>query len=125
MSCGVGCRCGSDPTLLWLRRRPAATAPIRSLAWKSPYAMGVAIEKTKRQKKSIIDVLRMAGKQIQILSEVQRVSNKINIQRTEGLHHSLSFFLSLTPSLSLSLSLPLSLLFHHTHTHTQRQVNPS
>ena len=38
MSCGVGCRCGSDLALLWLWRRPAATAPIRPLAWEPPYA---------------------------------------------------------------------------------------
>ena len=28
VSCGVGHRCGSDLTLLWLWYRPAATAPI-------------------------------------------------------------------------------------------------
>ena len=28
LSCGVGRRHGSDPVLLWLWRRPAATAPI-------------------------------------------------------------------------------------------------
>ena len=33
---------------LW--RRPAATAPIRLLAWEPPYATGAALEKTKRQK---------------------------------------------------------------------------
>ena len=36
--------------LLWLWRRPAAIAPIRPLAWQSPYAVGVALEKAKRQK---------------------------------------------------------------------------
>ena len=51
MSCGVGHRHGSDPALLWLCRRPTATAPIRPLAWEHPNAMGVALEKTKRQKK--------------------------------------------------------------------------
>ena len=50
MSCSVGCRQGSDPALLWLWRRLVATA-IRSLAWESPYAEGVALEKAKRQKK--------------------------------------------------------------------------
>ena len=59
MSCGVGCRRGSDPALLWLRRRPVATAPIRPLAWEPPYAAGAAQEiattttdkkKDKRQK---------------------------------------------------------------------------
>ena len=51
MDCGVGCRHGSDPTLLWLWRRPAATAPIRPLAWEPPYAVEAALEKAKRQKK--------------------------------------------------------------------------
>ena len=51
MNCGVDCRRGSDPALLWLRPRPEATAPIRPLAWKPPYAMGAALEKVKRPKK--------------------------------------------------------------------------
>ena len=37
--------------LLWPWCRPAATAPIRPLAWEPPYAMGVALEKAKRRKK--------------------------------------------------------------------------
>jgi len=51
MSCGVGCRCSSDPALLWLWCRPVATAPIRPLAWEPPYAGGEALEKAKRPKK--------------------------------------------------------------------------
>ena len=51
MSCGVARRCGSDPTLLWLWCRLAATAPIRPQAWEPPYAVGVALEKAQRQKK--------------------------------------------------------------------------
>jgi len=54
MSYGVGCRRGSDLVLLWLWRRPAAIAPIGPLAWESPYAVGAALEKAKRQKKKII-----------------------------------------------------------------------
>ena len=50
MSCGVSCRHGLDPTLLWLWRRPVAAAPIRPLAWEPPYATGVDLEKAKRQK---------------------------------------------------------------------------
>ena len=50
MSCGVGHRCGSDPVVLWLWRRSAATAPIGPLAWGPPYTAGVALEKAKRQK---------------------------------------------------------------------------
>ena len=52
MSCGVGHRRGSDPALLWLRCRPAATVPIRPLAWDPPYATGTALEKTKKNKKT-------------------------------------------------------------------------
>jgi len=50
VSCGAGCRCGSDHVLLWLWCRPAATAPIRPLAWEPPYATGAAQEIAKRQK---------------------------------------------------------------------------
>ena len=51
MSCGVGRRHGWGPMLLWLWHRPAATAPIRPLAWKTPYAAGAALEKAKKTKK--------------------------------------------------------------------------
>ena len=50
VSCGVGGRRGSDPVLLWLWHRPAATALIRPLAWEPPYVVGVALEKENRQK---------------------------------------------------------------------------
>ena len=56
MSRGIGCRQGLDPELLWLWRRPAATAPIRPLDWESPYespyAAGAAQEMAKRQNKT-------------------------------------------------------------------------
>ena len=48
VSCGVGRRHSSDLMLLWLWRRPAATAPIRLIAWEPPYALGAALEKAKR-----------------------------------------------------------------------------
>ena len=51
VSCGVGCRSGSDPALLWLWRRPVATAPIRALAWELPYATGMARKKEKQKQK--------------------------------------------------------------------------
>ena len=55
VNCGVGCRCGSDPVLLWLWRRLAATALIGPLGWEPPYAMGVALGKTKKdQQKKIL-----------------------------------------------------------------------
>ena len=49
MSCGVGHRYSSDPTLLWLWCRLAATAPIRPLDWEPPYAVGAALKKAKGQ----------------------------------------------------------------------------
>ena len=54
VSCGVGCKYSSDPVLLWLWYRPAATAPIRPVAWETPYAAGVALEMAKRPKKNKI-----------------------------------------------------------------------
>ena len=53
MSCGVGCRCGSDLALLWLWHRLAAVALIRPLAWEPPHVSGVALKsknKTKQNK---------------------------------------------------------------------------
>ena len=47
VSSGVGHRCGVDPKLLWLWRRPAATAPIPPLAWEPPYAAGAALKNKK------------------------------------------------------------------------------
>ena len=47
MSCGQSHRCRSDPALLWLWYRPAATAPILPLAWEPPYASDVALKKKK------------------------------------------------------------------------------
>ena len=57
MSCGVGRRCGSDPALLWCR--PTATAPIKPLAWKPPYAVGEALKSNKeregkRERKKVV-----------------------------------------------------------------------
>ena len=49
MSCVVGHRRGSDPTLLWLWCRSVATAPIRPLAWQPPYVTGSSPRKDKRK----------------------------------------------------------------------------
>ena len=50
MTCGVGRRSGSDPTLLWLWCRLVAMAPIRPLAWELPYTAGAALEMAKNNK---------------------------------------------------------------------------
>ena len=48
MSCGVGCRQASDPVLLWLWCRLAATALIQPLAWELPYAADEALKGQKK-----------------------------------------------------------------------------
>ena len=63
VSCGVGCRRGSDPALLWLWHRTVARAPTRPLAWEPPYATGTAQEiattttKKTKDKKIIIIII--------------------------------------------------------------------
>ena len=55
MSYGVGCRCSSDPELLWLWCGPAAAAPIRHLAWELPYATSAALKRhPPPQKKKVL-----------------------------------------------------------------------
>ena len=51
MSSGVCHSHHQDPVLLWLWHKPAATAPIQPLAWKPPYASGVALKRQKTKKK--------------------------------------------------------------------------
>ena len=53
MSCGADLRLGSDPALLWLWCRLAATILITPLTWEPPHAMGAALEKAKKKKKKI------------------------------------------------------------------------
>ena len=60
MSCGVGGRRGSESVWLWLWRRPAAIAPIRALAWETPYAASVALKK-KPKKKTDLKAALLAG----------------------------------------------------------------
>ena len=54
VSCGVGRRLGSDPALLGLWCRMAAVAPTRLLGWEPPYAVGVALKRQKKKKKSYL-----------------------------------------------------------------------
>ena len=85
MSCGVGCRRSSNPELLWLWRRPVATAPIQPLAWEPPYAAGEAQEiattttttKTKRPKKR----KKKINKKTQLLNDTLDQMNLIDIHR--------------------------------------------
>ena len=54
MSCGIGHRQGLDPSLLWLWHRPAAVAPIQSLAWELPYAVPAALNCQPPKSKTMI-----------------------------------------------------------------------
>ena len=58
MSCGVGGRRSSDPSLLWYR--PASTVPIQHLAREPPYAAGAAIKRPKKKKIHLYE-LRIPG----------------------------------------------------------------
>ena len=81
MSCGVGRRCGSDPELLWLWRRPVATAPVWPLAWEPPHAEGVALKK--KRERSVVALFFFfsffLGPQPQYL-EVLRLGVELELQ---------------------------------------------
>ena len=64
MSCGVGRRCGSDPTLLRMRHRPVATALIQPLAWEFPCATSVALREKKKKKEALSQAFRPLWKHL-------------------------------------------------------------
>ena len=51
VSCGVGRRHGSDPSLLWRWVRPEAAPQLQLNPLELPYAVGVAQKKQKKKKK--------------------------------------------------------------------------
>ena len=55
MSCGVGCRRGSESALLWLWHKPVAADPLRHLVWEPLYAVGAALKRKKKKKKRVKD----------------------------------------------------------------------
>ena len=67
MSCGVGHRRSSDPTLLWLWYRPVAIAPIQPLAWEPPYATGTALKTNQKKGKGRKDLLLRPEKVLMFL----------------------------------------------------------
>ena len=77
MSCGVGCRLGSDPMLLWLWGRPAAVAPILPLAWEPPYPTGVALKKTEQNKTKKQKIYMKERNLFSILLCIMRIINYV------------------------------------------------
>ena len=69
MGCGVGLRRGSDPQLLWLWRRPAATAQMEPPAREPPYATGAALKRQKTKKKKKLYELRQCPKWLEGLTK--------------------------------------------------------
>jgi hypothetical protein len=61
MSCGVSHRLGSDPALLWLWCRLAATAPIRPLTWEPPHAKDTALKRHTQKKARLTDFSEWGG----------------------------------------------------------------
>ena len=87
VSCCVGHRHGSDLALLWLWGRPAATAPIRPLAWEPPYAMGAALrrQKTKDKKKKKKKREREKDNQLLLAQKYDKTLAKIHLFKIVGL----------------------------------------
>ena len=70
VNCGAGCRCGSDLALLWLWRRPVATAPIGPLAWEPPYAAEADQRNSKKTKKINKNKKnKMGSREVQIVAQ--------------------------------------------------------
>ena len=77
MSCGIGCRHGWDPEMLWLWQRPAATAPTGPLAWEPPYALDVALEKKKKKKRRFIHTVWESVQDV-LLRKQSKLQNNMN-----------------------------------------------
>jgi len=78
VNCGVGHRLGSDPALLWLWCRLAATALTGPLAWELPYATGGALKSKKQTNKKPKN-----KKPLKLISDFSKVTGyKINIQKS-------------------------------------------
>ena len=66
--------------MLWCR--PAATAPIQSLAWEPPYAMGAALNRPKKEKKK---KKRRRKKEIRRLKKKKKLEGEFNLCMLQGI----------------------------------------
>ena len=65
-----------DPALLWLWRRPAATAPIRPLAWEPPCAAVAAPKRQKKKKKALWNEAEYRMKEVSLRGTIKRTLKK-------------------------------------------------
>ena len=75
----VGHRGGSDPELLWLWCSLTAVALIQPLARELPFAVGVALKKTKKKKKSMLVKEALASLRISVVSIPFQIRHEIVI----------------------------------------------
>ena len=94
MSCDVDRRFGLNLALLWLWHRPAATAPIWSLAWEPPCAMGAALKRRNKTEKLTFITVHTSLNSFSIftISFVNSVS--VRLQRSISLFAPLGEFCS-------------------------------
>ena len=90
MSCGVGHRHGSDLTLMWLWRRPAAAAPVQPLAREPPYGHKKTKKKKEKKKRKRIFLQRVLQK-----PSLGFLRHRLCFSREKSLylHYSTDFFL--------------------------------
>ena len=84
MSRGVGRRCGSDLVLLWLLHRPAATAPIRPLAWELPYAVGSPIKTKDKKKKKNNELINCKQPGMGFIAENHTTNLEVRIEKEKN-----------------------------------------
>ena len=62
--------------MLWLWCRVTATAPIRPLAWESPYAAGVALKRKRKKKKKREREESILGRYGKIRGKIRKEENR-------------------------------------------------
>ena len=118
MSCGVGCRCGLDPPLLWLWCKVAAVALIWPLTWELLHTANAALKSKERKKRKriISTTVRLTLFAITVFAERIDFSYEIFL---------FLFFLRATPAPyggSQSRGLIGAIAASHSHNHSHRNA---
>ena len=64
--------------MLWLWRRPVATAPIQPLAWKSLYAEGAVLKKERRGGPVVVQWLTNPTRNHEVAGSVPALAQWVN-----------------------------------------------